>query len=130
MLWCSATMATNARGGERDVRREVLEVATRLMAARGFDGTSLQDIAYEVGVSKPAVLHHYPSKEHIHQAVMQAILNHWRDTLPRVMLARALELAVFLDRATALEERGYEVRVRKVFGEQVSPRNLGIFGRR
>ncbi|MEZ4392527.1 MAG: TetR/AcrR family transcriptional regulator [Polyangiales bacterium] len=80
-------MATNARAGERDVRREVLEVATRLMAARGFDGTSLQDIADEVGVSKPAVLHHYPSKEHIHQAVMQAILNHWRDTLPRVMLA-------------------------------------------
>lgn len=53
-----------------------------------------------------------------------------RFSLPRVMLARALELAVVLDRATALEERGYEARVRRVFDAQVSPRNLGIFGRR
>lgn len=80
-------MAANVRGGERDVRGDVIAAATRLMAARGFDGTSLQDIADEVGVSKPAVLHHFASKELIHEAVMDAILAHWRETLPRVMLA-------------------------------------------
>lgn len=80
---------SNGRGAERDVRAEVIAAATRLMAARGFEGTSLQDIAGEVGVSKPAILHHFPSKERIHQAVMQNILDHWRETLPRLMFAAA-----------------------------------------
>lgn len=78
---------SQGRGAERDVRAEVVTAATRLMAARGFEGTSLQDIADAVGVSKPAVLHYYPSKEHIHQAVMQNILDHWRETLPRLLFA-------------------------------------------
>lgn len=80
-------MTASGRGSDRDVRAEVIVVATRLMAAKGYEGTSLQEIADGVGVSKPAVLHHFPSKEHIHTAVMQSILEHWRETLPRVMLA-------------------------------------------
>ena len=90
-----------ARAAEPDVRAAVLQAATRLFAAHGFDGTTLQDVALAVGVSKPAVLHHFPSKEHIRKAVLDAILEHWQGTLPRLLLA-----------ATASEER-FEA----VFGE-------------
>ena len=69
-----------------EVRTRVLAVATRKFAAHGFDGTSLQAIADEVGVTKPAVLHHFPSKEHLRAAVLEGILEHWRDTLPRLLL--------------------------------------------
>jgi TetR/AcrR family transcriptional regulator len=75
------------RAADQDVRAAVVAEATRLFAARGFDGTALQDIADAVGVSKPAVLHHFPSKEHIRQAVLGGILAHWNDTLPRLLLA-------------------------------------------
>lgn len=51
-------------------------------------------------------------------------------SLPRVMLARVLEIAVVCDRAASLEERGREVRVHTVFAAGVSPRNLGIFAKR
>src|SRR5262249_38333478 len=67
---------------EPDVRALVIAAATRLFAAHGFDGTALQDVADAVGVTKPAVLHHFPSKEHIRQAVLDGILEHWRGTLP------------------------------------------------
>ena len=90
-----------ARAPEPDVRASVLRAATRLFAAHGFDGTTLQDVAAAVGVSKPAVLHHFPSKEHIREAVLAAVLEHWQATLPRLLLA-----------ATASEER-FEA----VFGE-------------
>ena len=40
-------------GEGQDVRSGVIAAATRLFAARGFDGTSLQDIADIVGVTKP-----------------------------------------------------------------------------
>jgi TetR/AcrR family transcriptional regulator len=90
-----------ARAAEPEVRAAVLTAATRLFAAHGFDGTTLQEVADAVGVTKQAVLHHFPSKEHIRQAVLDAILDHWQRTLPRLLLA-----------ATASEER-FEA----VFGE-------------
>jgi len=83
-----------ARAAEQDVRGAIVTEATRLFAASGFEGTALQDIADAVGVSKPAVLHHFPSKEHIRKAVLDAILAHWNGLLPRLLLA-----------ATASEDR-------------------------
>ncbi len=79
---------SKSRAGEgHDVRSQVIAAATRLFAARGFEGTSLQDIADVVGVTKPAVLHHFPSKEHIRTGVMESLLEHWREVLPRLLLA-------------------------------------------
>jgi TetR/AcrR family transcriptional regulator len=75
------------RAPESDVRSAIIVAATRLFAAHGFDGTALQDVADAVGVTKPAVLHHFPSKEHIRQAVLDGILEHWNETLPRLLLA-------------------------------------------
>jgi TetR/AcrR family transcriptional regulator len=75
------------RSTETDVRAATIAAATRLFAAHGFEGTALQDIADAVGVSKPAILHHFPSKEHIRQAVLDAMLSHWNGMLPRLLLA-------------------------------------------
>jgi TetR/AcrR family transcriptional regulator len=76
-----------ARAHENDVRAATVAAAMRLFAAHGFEGTALQDIADAVGVTKPAVLHHFPSKEHVRQAVLDAILSHWNEALPRLLLA-------------------------------------------
>jgi AcrR family transcriptional regulator len=76
-----------ARAPDTDVRQEVVAAATRLFAAHGFDGTALQDIADAVGVTKPAVLHHFRSKEHLRAAVLDAIVAHWNGALPRLLLA-------------------------------------------
>ena len=75
------------RAHENDVRGATVAAAMRLIAAHGFEGTALQDIADAVGVTKPAVLHHFPSKEHVRQAVLDAILSHWNEALPRLLLA-------------------------------------------
>src|SRR5579883_963714 len=75
------------RSAEGDVRSATIAAATSLFAAHGFEGTALQDIADAVGVTKPAVLHHFPSKEHVRQAVLEEILAHWNETLPRLLLA-------------------------------------------
>ena len=81
-------MATSdERAGRGEVRLAVLREATRLFAERGFDGTALQDIADAVGVSKPAVLHYFPSKEHIRDAVLDGFLAHWKEALPQLVFA-------------------------------------------
>lgn len=88
-------VASDERSGRAEVRPAVVREATRLFAARGFDGTALQDIADAVGVSKPAVLHYFPSKEHIRDAVLEGFLAHWRDALPGLLFAAPTGLGRF-----------------------------------
>lgn len=72
---------------EPAMRERIVRESTRLFSERGFDGTTLQDIAAAVKVTKPAVLHHFPSKEHVLRAVLGEIVAHWEATLPELLLA-------------------------------------------
>jgi AcrR family transcriptional regulator len=44
-------------------RKEILDVATRLFAQRGFNGTSMDDIAKELGILKGSLYYWIDSKE-------------------------------------------------------------------
>jgi AcrR family transcriptional regulator len=68
-----------------DVRTRILSAATRQIGARGFDGMTLQSVADAVGIRKPSVLHHFPSKEELRQAVLADIWEHWSKVVPRLL---------------------------------------------
>src|SRR2546423_13897044 len=44
-------------------REELPRIAARLFAERGYQGTSLADLAGALGVQKPSLYHHIASKE-------------------------------------------------------------------
>src|ERR1043166_9699632 len=44
-------------------RQELTRIAARLFAERGYQGTSLADLAAQLGVQKPSLYHHIASKE-------------------------------------------------------------------
>ncbi len=69
------------------VRTHILKVATRRFARQGFDSTSLQEIADEVGVKKPSLLHHFPSKAELLRGVLDNLFGHWTESLPRLLEA-------------------------------------------
>ncbi len=83
-------MAT-ASAETTSIREQVLAAATQSFAGRGFDGTTLQAVADAVGVTKQAVLHHFPSKVELHRAVLDGMLAHWRDALPRLLKSATSE---------------------------------------
>ncbi|MBX7097345.1 MAG: TetR/AcrR family transcriptional regulator [Myxococcaceae bacterium] len=68
---------------------QILDAATGLFAQVGFDGSSLQDIAKAAGVQKPTLLYHFVSKDEIRTRVLERILEHWNDAVPRLMQAAA-----------------------------------------
>ncbi|QUX25755.1 TetR/AcrR family transcriptional regulator [Nocardiopsis sp. MT53] len=55
-------------GEER--RRQLLEIGRELFAERGFDATSVEEIAARAGVSKPVVYEHFGGKEGIYAVVV------------------------------------------------------------
>jgi AcrR family transcriptional regulator len=50
-------------------RERILDVALDLFTDQGFDGTSIREIAGRLHVSKPAIYHHFASKEDILMAL-------------------------------------------------------------
>jgi AcrR family transcriptional regulator len=58
----------NRRG--RRSREEILDVASRVMAERGYAATSLSVLSRETGLPKSAVYHHFQSKAGLLSAVM------------------------------------------------------------
>lgn len=52
-------------------RRQVLDTALRLVAERGFDATTLQLIADELGRSKAGLLHHFGSRDALMLAIVE-----------------------------------------------------------
>ena|SRR5579872_6034799 len=61
----SATRATPQRADSEETRRQILETALALFRERGFDETTIRDIAGRAGLSLGAAYYYFKSKEAI-----------------------------------------------------------------
>ena len=54
-------------------RAHIIDVAMRLFAAHGYDGTSIEAVLAESGVSRGSLYHHFAGKDVLFLAVLEAV---------------------------------------------------------
>jgi AcrR family transcriptional regulator len=66
-------------------KERILDVAARHFSAHGFDATSLEDVAAEAGVTKPAIYYHFKDKLDLYESVLTRRLDELADTVEQAV---------------------------------------------
>lgn len=96
---------STAKGVHGESRREILRAAARLFQERGYDGTSMQDIASALNFSKAALYHHFESKE----AILFQIMSYGMDVFEEKVLTPVSAIADPEERLRACIARHVEL---------------------
>jgi len=103
-------------GKER--REQLLDVGRSLFAERGYDGTSVEEVAARAGVSKPVVYEHFGGKEGLYAVVVDREVQRLLDTFtnaltgdnPKLLLEQAtLALLTYIED----DSNGFRILVRE-----------------
>ena len=80
-------MQPQARAATRIQRKNtaaILDAALDVFSTHGFRGATVDQIAQAAGLSKPNLLYYFPSKEAIHTALLDGLMETWLDPLRAV----------------------------------------------
>jgi AcrR family transcriptional regulator len=90
----------NAAEQPKPRKEEILDVATRLFAERGYEGTSMNDVAERVGMRKASLFYHFATKDALYEAVLDRLVASLQVALEAVYVSSG----TFEDRLDAVTE--------------------------
>jgi AcrR family transcriptional regulator len=94
-----------ARDTVVDSRQEILRTAARLFQQRGYDATSMNDVAAALKLSKGGLYHHFQSKDEI----LFEIMNHAMEITQEMVIAPVRRIVGAEERLRALIRLHIEV---------------------
>lgn len=129
----TAVSPKRVRRTAAEAKSVILDAAERRLREFGPGGIKLQELAADVGVSHPAILHHFGSRDGLVEAVVRRALDTLRTTVleeVRQQMHRKIDIASILDSVFAiLAERGHARLVAWLILEGTDPRDETRFVR-
>lgn len=86
-------MSDRVQARQEARRRDLLAAAARLYAGRGYRATSMNDLAREIGLSKPALYHYVRSKEQLLSELYADVLLDNTSAVTRIVAAAPTPVA-------------------------------------
>ena len=94
--------------------RTICDAASSLIAERGYDATTLQDVANSVGVTKAGLYHYFPTKQALFETIVLHTLEELYEAASAAILAQsdhgAKLFAFMIAHATYFSEHGERYR--------------------
>ncbi len=78
--------------GERTAQK-ILDVSERIFALKGYGGTSLREVAGEVGIREPGLYRHFKSKDELYRQVLERALRPLADTMDNMLSVNEIDKA-------------------------------------
>ena len=93
-----AEIRPRGRMSGKERRAQLIEVGRKLFAEKGYDGTSVEEIAAVAGVSKPVVYEHFGGKEGLYAVVVDREVQRLLDGITSALTGGSAR--VLLEQAT------------------------------
>jgi TetR/AcrR family transcriptional regulator len=139
MTTTTTPLPTDTPPGRRVQHREevegaILREAVRLFAERGFEGTSVADVAERAGLSKQNLMYYFATKQALYERVLDDVLDEWLARMasladsgqdPADVLRAYVRAKLRFSREQPLASRVYAMEViggAKLYGEQIRQR--------
>ncbi|MEO8799568.1 MAG: TetR/AcrR family transcriptional regulator [Polyangiaceae bacterium] len=103
---------------------EIVEIATRLFAERGYEGASMGDLAECVGLRKASLFHHYASKDELYIAVLECLVGR----LGGLVAQTASGPGTFSEKLDRMTEATFDAFVTEPFAARLMVREMMDWG--
>ncbi len=103
---------------------EILDIATRLFAERGYEGASMGDLAERVGLRKASLFHHYASKDELYCAVLEQLVRR----LGELVFTNAAGPGTFAERLDRMTVATFDAMVAEPFAAALLIREMMDWG--
>lgn len=111
---------------QEDTKKKILDKALELFAAQGYDSVSVGEIAQAVGIKAPSLYNHYPSKQAIFDAIVEATAKQYEADTDKADIHvqnSTQDVPVF----TAITEEALFEKVKQIFGYSLHNETISRF---
>ena len=113
---------------QEDTKRLILEQALALFSARGYDAVTVGDIARAVGIKAPSLYNHFPGKQAIFDALVDATAARYEADTGRIDI-HVQNVQKDIPIFTAITADALFEKVRQIFTYSLHDETIGRFRR-
>lgn len=113
---------------QEDTKRKILDKALELFSSRGYDAVSMGEIGRAVGIRAPSLYNHFPGKQAIFEAIVEATAAQYEEDTGRIDIHvqdAARDIPVF----TEIMEDALLDKVRQIFDYSLHNETISRFRR-